>query len=260
MAVKRMQMGMNGRGSVNLEAPHFQDIVQRDFSNRSILQVVHLHLGDFEWMAPMGLEAYPVVVWLSIHHVLHKWACHLMAQARQREVERCAPPWKQTLRILTTGMVKIQALQWCHKLWSRMDLNQLTKKQLYCMACLGPHQILPLDICTMRVSQLDMGQLCIPCTMFTLGLHGWQPLLLTFQIKGRFLIIPQFISIMLLLDICCTHTITNNHTIIATIGTILIIMSITIMPLISNHHLSHNSKESSQQLDLPTVVAQLPLF
>jgi len=95
--------------------------------------------------------------------------------------------------------------------------------------------------------------------MFTLGLLGWPPRQLTFQIKERFSTIPQRINSMLLLDIYCTRRITNNSNIItATIGTTLTIMSIKIIPRVFNHRLSHHSKKSSQQLGLLTVDALLP--
>ncbi len=152
------------------------------------------------------------------------------------------PPWKQMHINFTLEVGKIQAPQWWHNQWSRLDLKQLAKRQEQCMVYLGSHQILHLNICTMREFQLDMRQQCISCTMFTLGLLGWQPLSPTFQIKERFSNIPQHINY-----IYCNHRITDNsNTITATISTTLTIMSIKIIPWVFNHRLSHHNKKSSQ--------------
>ncbi len=176
-----------------------------------------------------------------------------MGQAHQRAVGRCKPPWKQMQINFTLEVGKAQPAGWLHNQWSRLDLKQLTKRQEQCMVYLGSHQILHLNICTMREFQLDMRQQCISCTMFILGLLGWQaqPLSPTFQIKERFSNIPQHIN-----NIYGTHRITDNsNTITATISTTLTIMSIKIIPWVLNHRLSHHNKKSSQQLGLLIVDA-----
>ncbi len=161
------------------------------FSNRNMHQV--------------GRKSYLMEFWLWIHCSLNKWEWHQMEQAHQRAVGRCKPPWKQMHINFTLEVGKTQAPRRWHNQWSRLDLKQLTKRQEQCMVYLGSHQILHLNICTMREFQLYMLQQHISCTMFTLGLLGWQPLSPTFQIKERFSNIPQHIN-----NIYCTHRITDN--------------------------------------------------